>query len=600
MLRPLLDPRSYRGLVFLLSALALAPLWFALLLSGWLVIGLLAITPLVVPALAALRALTWLGARLEALLARELLGSEARVPEPSFGSKGYWGRLRILGDPQFWTQQAYLLLRTTLSWALAIAVGSALAAAAGLAAAPLYYRYDDNAVFGLHVHTLPLALALVPTGLAALVLSGWLVWGCNALWAPLPQALLGGGAAAEQPGHPIALALRRALPFHATVFSAIGVLTVSIWALTTRAYFWPEWVLLPLGTLLAVHAAVVLVEWALGDPRLRALAIHIGTTTALGIFFVAVWALTRRAYFWPEWPLLVFALAVGLHGSIELVDRWRPLVGLTRSRALAIQLGASTALATFLVCVWTVTRRGYFWPVWPIAGLCAAAFLHALVVALTAGDRAALTERIDVLTTTRAGAVEEAQEELTRIERNLHDGAQARLVALGMSLGMAEQKLATDPEAARQLLVEARSGAAEALKELRDLARGLHPPILSDRGLGAALSALASRSPVPVDVSLDVPERPPAPVETAAYFVAAEGLANAAKHAGATRIEIRIAREPGRLTVEIRDDGKGGADPAGTGLSGLRRRVEALDGRFSVSSPAGGPTIIGAVLPCEP
>jgi signal transduction histidine kinase len=599
-LRPLIDPRSYRGLVFLLTAILLAPAWFGLLLGGWLAVGLLAVTPLVVPALAALRALTWLSARLEALLARELLGVEAEVPQPSFGVTGYWGRLKILADPTLWAQQAYLFLRMLVSSALALAVGTALGVAGGLLGMPFYYRFTDEVVFGLHVRTLPLALALAPAGLVALVLCGWLVRACNELWSPVPRLLLGGALPEEASGRPIAAALQRALPFHAAIFSGLGILLVAIWALTTRAYFWPEWPLLALATLLAVHALVVLVLRTLEDPRLQALAIHAGALTTLGVFFVAVWAVTRRAYFWPEWALLPFALALGFHGSIELADRWPRFVGATRSRALANQLGASAALGVFLVAVWAVTRRGYFWPVWPLIGLLVAFFLHALVVALTSGDRAVLAERIEVLTQTRAGAVNAAEEELARIERDLHDGAQARLVALGMSLGMAEQKLATDPEGARQLLAEARSGAVEALKELRDLARGVHPPILTDRGLEAALSALASRSPLPVAVSADVSERPTPALESAAYFVAAEALANAAKHAQATRVEIRIVQRRGELEVEVRDDGRGGADGDGAGLSGVRRRVEALDGSLSVSSPAGGPTIIRAVLPCEP
>jgi signal transduction histidine kinase len=188
--------------------------------------------------------------------------------------------------------------------------------------------------------------------------------------------------------------------------------------------------------------------------------------------------------------------------------------------------------------------------------------------------------------------------ELRRIERDLHDGAQARLVALGMSLGMAEQKLDEDPERAGQLLAEARAGAEEALRELRDLARGIHPPVLADRGLEAALRALANSTPMHVTLSVDVPQRPTSAVESAAYFVAAESLANAAKHARSDWLDIRIARIGNKLEVEIRDDGVGGADPAGSGLSGLRQRIEALDGRLQVSSPPGGPTTIYAELPC--
>ena len=226
---------------------------------------------------------------------------------------------------------------------------------------------------------------------------------------------------------------------------------------------------------------------------------------------------------------------------------------------------------------------------WPALGLAVVVGVHAL---------AAMTKRIDVLTATRAGAVNAAEDELRRIERDLHDGAQARLVALGMSIGMAEQKLGDDPEAARQLLAEARAGAGEALVELRDLARGIHPPILTDRGLAAALAALVARGPIPVDVHVELSERPSAAVESAAYFVAAEALANAAKHGGASRIDIRIVRMGDSIIVTVLDDGRGGADPDGSGLRGLRGRVEALDGTFRVESPPGGPTIVEAVLPC--
>jgi signal transduction histidine kinase len=234
--------------------------------------------------------------------------------------------------------------------------------------------------------------------------------------------------------------------------------------------------------------------------------------------------------------------------------------------------------------------------VWTLIGLGSAVLAHWLIVR-TAG-RHRLARRVETLETTRLGAVEEQDAELRRIERDLHDGAQARLVALGLSLGMAEQKFRSDPEAAEKLVAEARTGVAEALRELRDLARGIHPPVLSDRGLGAALETLADRSPLPTTVRIDLERRPPARVETAAYFVAAEALANAAKHAGAGRVEISVGGRNGLVEVEITDDGRGGADPAGSGLVGLRRRVEALDGTLTVESPAGGPTAIRAELPC--
>ncbi|HEX7291011.1 MAG TPA: sensor histidine kinase [Conexibacter sp.] len=210
-----------------------------------------------------------------------------------------------------------------------------------------------------------------------------------------------------------------------------------------------------------------------------------------------------------------------------------------------------------------------------------------------------LAERVDVLTSTRAGAVDAQAAELQRIERDLHDGAQARLVALAMSLGMAEEKLDSDPAQARELLAEARGEARTALTELRDLARGIHPPILADRGLEAAILSIAARSPLAVTVEADLPRRPPAAVEGAAYFVVAEALANATKHSGARALLVRLALRDDALVVEVADDGRGGADPQGSGLVGLRRRVEALDGTLSVVSPAGGGTTLHAELPAR-
>jgi signal transduction histidine kinase len=209
-------------------------------------------------------------------------------------------------------------------------------------------------------------------------------------------------------------------------------------------------------------------------------------------------------------------------------------------------------------------------------------------------------ERVEELTQSRAGAVEAAETQLRRIERDLHDGAQARLVALGMNIGLAEQQLEKDPEKAQEHLAEARKAAGAALQELRDLARGIHPPILTDRGLDAAIRALAAHAAVPVSVDVELAERPPAAVETAAYFVAAEGLANALKHAQASRIDIDVHKRDDAIVVRVLDDGRGGVSEAGGGLHGLRQRVEALDGSLRIASPEGGPTVIEAVLPCAP
>jgi signal transduction histidine kinase len=327
---------------------------------------------------------------------------------------------------------------------------------------------------------------------------------------------------------------------------------------------------------------------------LRVLTIDALVATSIALLLVVIWALTTRGYFWPIWPILSLSLVVGIPGWIVLVLE-RPEITtrfMLGSKALAIQIGISAVLLGFLVAVWALAGGGYFWPIWPALGFALAAIVHAAVL------YARSQHRIQELETSRAGAVDVQETELRRIERDLHDGAQARLVALGMSLGMAEQKLKTDPEAAGALLAEARRGAGEALEELRVLARGIHPPILTDRGLEAAVTALTARSPVPVKLSVDVALRPEPAVETAAYFVVAEAVANAIKYAHPTRLDIRIGRLRDTLTVEVEDDGSGGADPGGDGLKGLTQRVQALDGYLNVTSPVGGPTTVRALLPC--
>jgi signal transduction histidine kinase len=209
-----------------------------------------------------------------------------------------------------------------------------------------------------------------------------------------------------------------------------------------------------------------------------------------------------------------------------------------------------------------------------------------------------LAARVERLTETRAGAVDAAASELQRIERDLHDGAQARLVALAMDLGMAEERFDRDPESARQLVGEARLEAKRALAELRDIARGMRPSLLEERGLGPAIAALAGRSPVPATATVDVPRKPPVSVETAAWFVVSEALTNAAKHSQAERAAVWVTLRNAHLHVEVVDDGRGGADPAGSGLKGLAQRVAALDGSLEVHSPTGGPTVVRALLPC--
>ncbi len=210
-----------------------------------------------------------------------------------------------------------------------------------------------------------------------------------------------------------------------------------------------------------------------------------------------------------------------------------------------------------------------------------------------------LARRVDELEISRTSAVSSAEAERHRIERDLHDGAQQRLVALAMDLGRARERFDTEPERARQLVDEAHEEAKAALAELRNLARGIHPAVLTDRGLDAALSAVITRCPVPVSLTVDVPTRLEAPVESGAYFVVAEALTNVAKHARATQVDLSVVVRNDNLVIEIRDDGDGGADASrGNGLSGLSDRVIALGGRMQVVSPTGGPTSVTVEIPC--
>jgi signal transduction histidine kinase len=212
---------------------------------------------------------------------------------------------------------------------------------------------------------------------------------------------------------------------------------------------------------------------------------------------------------------------------------------------------------------------------------------------------AELLRRVQRLTETRAVAVDTASADLRRLERDLHDGAQARLVALGMSLRAAERLILTSPEAAIVLVAEARETSARALTELRELVRGVLPPVLADRGLADAVRALSLDCPLNVQTDVDLPGRLPAPVETACYFSVAEILTNAAKHSGAREARVSMSHAGGMLRIEVTDFGLGGADPArGSGLAGVEKRLATFDGILVVSSPIGGPTIVVMEVPC--
>lgn len=240
-----------------------------------------------------------------------------------------------------------------------------------------------------------------------------------------------------------------------------------------------------------------------------------------------------------------------------------------------------------------------------------AMFVDTALVRLLLGpsEKEKLTEEVSTLRTSRAGVVDAADAERRRIERDLHDGAQQRLVALAVDLGVARARLDDDAgegrrgeenaEAVRALVIKAHEESKAALAELRELVRGIHPAVLTDRGLDAALSALAARCTVPVDVEVWVEERADVAVEAAAYFVVAEALTNVSKHSRASRARVEVTREDDVMRVRVEDDGVGGAHTAtGSGLAGLSRRVGALDGGFELTSPAGGPTVLVVELPC--
>ena len=311
---------------------------------------------------------------------------------------------------------------------------------------------------------------------------------------------------------------------------------------------------------------------------------------ALVILTVVIWTLTGLGYFWPIWVVIGLGWPLGMTAAA----RWAAATDLL-PRQLAAVGAVGVVSGTLLSAVWLVTGAGYFWPIWNILGFTVVEAI--LWTVLRATGRHSLEVRVDELTRTRSGALDVQASELRRIERDLHDGAQARLVALSMKLGRAEARLADHPDTA-DLLRQAREDATAAIAELRDLARGIAPPVLADRGLEAAVQSLAERAGADVVVESALTRRPPPVVETAAYFVVAEALTNAAKHAPGSEVRVTLTEAAGDLIVEVIDYGSGGAVPTGSGLTGLRQRVEALDGRLEIISPPGVGTMIEAVLPC--
>jgi signal transduction histidine kinase len=366
---------------------------------------------------------------------------------------------------------------------------------------------------------------------------------------------------------------------------------------------------------IALYVATILViplvlPWlVLGQTALQRSRLH----ATLGLEFPAAlrpaslgpWPLgpLRSSATWRQLGYHVISLFTGLAGGALVVACWLlPVIGIGLLLAGDQGTGYDAGLSALAVAV-------VFAAPWLARGVSRAD--EAAARALLGPSRSEeLAERVETLARSRADIVKATDAERRRIERDLPDGAQQRLVSLAMNLGIARAGLTDAPEAARKAIADAHDEAVQALSELREFIRGLHPAVLNDRGLNAALSGLAARAPLPVRVQVDLPRPAGASVEAIAYFIVSESLANIAKHARATRAEVTVTRQGNRLRITVTDDGVGGAaipppgdGPAGawsgTGLRGLVQRATAVDGTLSIDSPPGGPTVITAELPCE-
>jgi signal transduction histidine kinase len=319
--------------------------------------------------------------------------------------------------------------------------------------------------------------------------------------------------------------------------------------------------------------------WSAGAPLFAVPSLIAAALVCVG-FFGLFW----QAVWWAPWGVPV-GLTTGTWVTPFYmwygVRALAPGVGVIPDWA-SVPIGLVMALAGLLLAL-PVLRLRVWWD---------RRLLHPTTTAL-------LAHRVEHLTETRADAVDAQAAELRRIERDLHDGAQARLVSVGLTLAAIEHLLQTDPERARAMIAQARQTSATALSELRDLVRGIHPPVLAERGLSEAIRAVALDTPVPVTVTTSLAGRTEAPIETAAYFAVCEALANAVRHARAGHIEVTIEHLGHRLTITVTDDGRGGADPgSGTGLAGIQRRLGTFDGVLRVTSPQGGPTVLVIEIPC--
>jgi signal transduction histidine kinase len=332
-------------------------------------------------------------------------------------------------------------------------------------------------------------------------------------------------------------------------------------------------------------------SWSLVLQLELALATTVCVGTLLG------WAFTG-GYFWPRWVLFAWGTLLALQWALRAGLR----APTARARWLSVHWRLSAVVSAMEVVIWLLAgANGLFWPIWPILGLAFVLAAHMLILRrLPPSRERELAQRVEVLTRSRRGIVDVQSAELKRIERDLHDGAQARMVSLAMNLSLAEQLAGRDLEAAVELISEARQSALTALDELRTVMRGIQPPVLSDRGLTGAIEALTLDLSVPTRVTADLPGRPAVPVESAVYLAVAECLANVVRHSQAENAWVTLRYDHGALAATVGDDGTGGADPArGSGLAGIARRLEAFDGTITVRSPAGGPTEVTLEVPCE-
>jgi signal transduction histidine kinase len=525
-----------------LGYLAIALVTSAIALGAWIagVTVVLSLAPFVLGLPAFLvAAVAFRGvAELDRRNAARVLGAPVRGAYRDHGADGLLGRVRATaGDPQTWRDLAWLVVHSVVGLAFGCIALGAAADTIALAVSPAWYwALPDGIDLGIwRIDTLGEAFAAVAPALPCAAVTVSLARVMARTHARLAARLLGGVPGATAAG-------RRSAPAR------------------------------PLEATLR--------------PALRP---HAGLAGLAGTLCTVVWALTGTGYFWPVWVWLGAAVTLGLHVAAIRAAR----AAGDPPAAFRVKVEFCTGVALLCVAVWALAGGGYPWPVWPAIGMAAALAVRALLVF----RNRELVERVDELARTRRGALDVQAAELRRIERDLHDGAQARLVSLSMLMGRAEEHLADRPEVA-ELVRRAREEAGEAIRELRDLARGIAPPVLTDRGLAAAIEALAVRAPMKVTVDVDDGGRPAPVVEAAAYFVVAEALTNAAKHGAGAPAHVAVARRGDVLAIEVTDEGPGGADAAGSGLTGLRHRVEALDGTLRVEGALPTGTRIRAELPC--